>query len=64
LVKSSKKVQKKDRTARREKADDLIISGDIYDEELEPEIPDFHQTPIKGRKLSEDNYFPDISNED
>lgn len=60
---TNKKIQKKDRTAR--KVDDQLIVSieghNMYDDDLEPEIPDFHQTPIKGRKLSEDNY---LSNED
>jgi hypothetical protein len=56
---TNKKMQKRDRTARKGLADDLVINIDghnMYDDDLEPEIPDFHQTPIKGRKLSENNY--------
>lgn len=40
LVTTNKKIQKKDRTAR--KADDLVINHNIYDDDIEPEIPDFH----------------------
>lgn len=48
-------MQKRDRTARKNKADDLVVNiegHNMYDDDIEPEIPDFHQTPIKGRKLS------------
>jgi hypothetical protein len=58
---STKKTQKRDRTAR--KVDDQLVVSigggqNMYDDDLEPEIPDFHQTPIKGRKLSEANFNP------
>ena len=48
-------MQKRDRTARKNKADDLVVNiegHNMYDDDIEPEIPDFNQTPIKGRKLS------------
>ena len=57
---TSKKTQKRDRTGRED--DNLVISIDgahgMYDDDIEPEIADFHQTPIRGgRKLSEDHYL-------
>ena len=59
LAKSIKKMDRKERSARYHMDPHLMIShmddpdlGNTFDEEAEPQPPDFHGTPIRGRNHS------------